>query len=144
MNDIHAYVDKMTIEEKAALLAGTEFWKTNPIPRPGIPLIYMTDGPCGLRKQGDKADHLGINESEPTTSFPTGVSIASSWNPDNARRMGEAIAKECHYYGVNVLLGPAVNIKKNPRCGRNFEYYSEDPYLSGRMGVELSWRKLGL
>ena len=138
MEKIRQYVNEMTIEEKAALLAGTEFWKTNPIPRHGIGSIYMTDGPCGLRKQGDKADHLGINESDPTTSFPTGVSIASSWNLENARLMGQAIAEECKAYGVNVLLGPAVNIKKNPRCGRNFEYFSEDPLISGKMGIEFT------
>jgi beta-glucosidase len=136
MKEVTECLNEMTIEEKAALLSGTEFWKTNPIPRLDIPSIYMTDGPCGLRKQGDKADHLGINQSEECTSFPTGATIASSWNTNNVKRMAQAIAEECHHYGVNILLGPAVNIKKNPRCGRNFEYYSEDPYLSGVMGSE--------
>lgn len=130
------YIKEMTLEEKAAILSGTEFWMTNQIPRLDIPSIYMADGPIGLRKQDEQADHMGLNKSEQTTCFPAGVTIASSWNPENARRMGEAIADECHYYGVNILLGPAVNIKKNPRCGRNFEYYSEDPYLSGIMGTE--------
>ncbi|MFX3650043.1 MAG: glycoside hydrolase family 3 C-terminal domain-containing protein [Paenibacillus sp.] len=134
MESLNHLVQSMTIEEKAALMAGVDFWKTNSIPRLSIPSIYMTDGPCGLRKQGEQADHLGLNKSEETTSFPTGVTLATSWNPDNVRKMGAAIAKECHHFGVNILLGPAVNIKRNPRCGRNFEYFSEDPYVSGIMG----------
>ncbi|SDZ57272.1 beta-glucosidase [Evansella caseinilytica] len=135
MKTINELIEMMTIEEKAALLAGTEFWKTNKIPRLSIPAMYMTDGPCGLRKQGEKADHLGLNSSEETTSFPTGATAASSWNVANVRKMGQAIAQECHHFGVNMLLGPAVNIKRNPRCGRNFEYFSEDPYLSGEFGA---------
>ncbi|WP_068785723.1 glycoside hydrolase family 3 C-terminal domain-containing protein [Paenibacillus phocaensis] len=134
MQSLDPLIQAMTIEEKAALVAGTEFWKTNPIPRLSIPSIYMTDGPCGLRKQGEQTDHLGLNQSEPTTSFPTGATLAASWNPDNVRAMGKAIAQECHHFGVNILLGPAVNIKRNPRCGRNFEYFSEDPTLSGVLG----------
>ncbi|MEN1990527.1 glycoside hydrolase family 3 C-terminal domain-containing protein [Paenibacillus hubeiensis] len=134
MQSLDQIIQEMTIEEKAALMAGVDFWKTNPIPRLSIPSIYMTDGPCGLRKQGDQADHLGLNKSEETTSFPTGATIAASWNPENVRKMGAAIAKECHHFGVNVLLGPAVNIKRNPRCGRNFEYFSEDPLVSGVFG----------
>ncbi|MNO14172.1 Thermostable beta-glucosidase B [compost metagenome] len=134
MNTLDKLVQEMTIEEKAALMAGVDFWKTNPIPRLSIPSIYMTDGPCGLRKQGEQTDHLGLNKSEATTSFPTGATLAASWNPENTRLMGAAIAQECHHFGVNILLGPAVNIKRNPRCGRNFEYFSEDPYLSGVFG----------
>jgi beta-glucosidase len=134
MQTVNELIQRMTVEEKAALMAGVDFWKTNSIPRLSIPSIYMTDGPCGLRKQGEKADHLGLNNSEQTTSFPTGVTLAASWNRDNIRKMGAAIAKECHHFGVNLLLGPAVNIKRNPKCGRNFEYFSEDPYLSGILG----------
>lgn len=135
MEKIDRLIRLLTIEEKAAIVAGTEFWKTNPVPRLSIPSMYMTDGPCGLRKQGEKTDHLGLNMSEETTCFPTGATVASSWNVANVKKMGQAIARECHAFGVNMLLGPAVNIKKNPRCGRNFEYYSEDPYLSGEFGV---------
>lgn len=135
MKTINDLLLNMTVEEKAAILAGTEFWKTNDIPRLSIPSIYMTDGPCGLRKQGEKADHLGLNQSEETTSFPTGATVASSWNLNNAQEMGRAIAKESQHFGVNLLLGPSINIKRNPRCGRNFEYYSEDPLISGEFGT---------
>lgn len=134
MQNIEHLLRQLTVEEKAALVAGMDFWKTNPVPRLDIPSIYMTDGPCGLRKQGDQADHLGLNQSEETTSFPTGASMGSSWNPENMRKMGQAVAKECRHFGVNVLLGPAINIKRNPKCGRNFEYFSEDPLLSGEFG----------
>lgn len=127
-------ISKLTVEEKAALVAGTQFWETNPIPRLNIPSMYMTDGPCGLRKQGENGDHLGINGSEQTTSFPTSATQASSWNPENIRKMGKALAEECKHFGVNMILGPGVNIKRNPTCGRNFEYFSEDPLVSGVMG----------
>lgn len=129
-------ISRMTLEEKAAIVSGVDFWETNRIPRLNIPSMYMTDGPCGLRKQGENKDHLGLNESEPTTSFPTGATFGSSWNPENMRKMGKAVAKECKHFGVNMILGPAINIKRNPRCGRNFEYISEDPLLSGEMGRE--------
>src|SRR5690625_4494555 len=111
--DIDKILTKLTLEEKAALLAGTEFWKSNPIPRLNIPSIFMSDGPHGLRKQSENTDHLGLNQSEPATSFPTAVTVASSWNPKNLRQMGEAIAEECIHYGVEVLLGPGINIKRN-------------------------------
>lgn len=125
---------QLTVEEKAALLSGVNFMETNPIPRLGIPALCMADGPHGLRKQIGTADN-GISQSEPATAFPTAAAVASSWNPKNAERMGKAIAEECRHYGVNILLGPGVNIKRNPRCGRNFEYYSEDPLLSGTLGA---------
>lgn len=134
--NVKSLISKMTLEEKAAIVSGVDFWETNSIPRLNIPSMYMTDGPCGLRKQGENKDHLGLNESEPTTSFPTGATFGSSWNPENMRKMGTAVAKECKYFGVNMILGPALNIKRNPRCGRNFEYISEDPLLSGEMGKE--------
>ena len=132
--DIEKVLSQMTAEEKAALVSGTDYMYTNPIPRLGIPSLSMADGPHGLRKQKSTSS-LGVNEAEPATSFPTAVATASSWNPDNTRRMGEAIAEECRYYGVHTLLGPGVNIKRNPLCGRNFEYFSEDPYLAGMMGA---------
>lgn len=132
--DIEKVLSQMTAEEKAALVSGTDYMYTNPIPRLNVPSLSMADGPHGLRKQKSTSS-LGVNEAEPATSFPTAVSTASSWNPNNTRRMGEAIAEECRYYGVHTLLGPGVNIKRNPLCGRNFEYFSEDPYLAGMMGT---------
>lgn len=116
----------MTVEEKAAIVAGTDFMFTNPVPRLGIRALCMADGPHGLRKQTGKMDN-GMAGSEPSTAFPTAAAVACGWNTENARRLGEAVARECAYYGVDILLGPAVNIKRNPLCGRNFEYYSEDP-----------------
>ncbi len=132
--DIDRLIKEMTNEEKAAIVAGTDFMYTNPIPRLGIPSVCMADGPHGLRKQTGTQDN-GISQSEPATAFPTAVTTASSWNAENARKMGEAIGKECNHYGVSILLGPGVNIKRNPLCGRNFEYFSEDPLLAGEMGA---------
>ena len=132
--DIEQLMQELTVEEKAALVSGTDFMYTNPIPRLGIPSLRMSDGPHGLRVQKEGGDN-GVSESEPATSFPTAVTTASGWNPENTRKMGEAIAEECRYYGVHTLLGPGVNIKRNPLCGRNFEYFSEDPYLAGVMGA---------
>lgn len=127
-------LSKLTLEEKAALVSGTDFMYTNKIPRLQIPALCMADGPHGLRKQTGEQDN-GIAQSEPATSFPTAVTTASGWNPENTRRMGEAIGEECRHYGVHVLLGPGANIKRNPLCGRNFEYFSEDPLLSGSVGA---------
>ena len=124
----------MTVEEKAAIVAGTDFMFTNPVPRLGIRALCMADGPHGLRKQTGKMDN-GMAGSEPSTAFPTAAAVACGWNTENARRLGEAVARECAYYGVDILLGPAVNIKRNPLCGRNFEYYSEDPCLAGEMAA---------
>ena len=132
--DIERLMQKLTVEEKAALVSGTDFMYTNPIPRLGVPSLRMSDGPHGLRLQKEGGDN-GVSESEPATSFPTAATTASSWNPENTRKMGEAIAQECRYYGVHTLLGPGVNIKRNPLCGRNFEYFSEDPLLAGVMGA---------
>ncbi|HPF88924.1 MAG TPA: glycoside hydrolase family 3 C-terminal domain-containing protein, partial [Candidatus Limiplasma sp.] len=125
---------EMTLAEKAALLSGTIFMETNPIPRLGIPALCTADGPHGLRKQLQNADN-GSGRSEPATAFPTASLVACGWNPANAEKMGAAIARESRTAHVQVLLGPGVNIKRNPRCGRNFEYYSEDPLLSGTMGA---------
>ena len=132
--NIEQTLAQMTVEEKAALVSGTDFMYTNPIPRLGIPSLCMSDGPHGLRKQLEGGDN-GVSRSEPATAFPTAACTASGWNPENTLRMGAAIAEECRHYGVHVLLGPGVNIKRNPLCGRNFEYFSEDPLLAGIMGA---------
>ncbi len=134
--DVEKLISEMTVEEKAALVSGTDFMYTNPIPRLGVPSLCMSDGPHGLRKQTEGGDN-GVGESEPATAFPTAACTASGWNAENLRKMGEAIAEECRFYGVNILLGPGVNIKRNPLCGRNFEYFSEDPYLAGVLGAAM-------
>jgi len=133
--DIKELISQMTLEEKASLCSGLDFWHTKPIERLGIPSIMMADGPHGLRKQDEKADHVGIGTSVPATCFPTAVSLASSWNRKLIEKVGIAIAEECQAEGVSILLGPGVNIKRSPLCGRNFEYYSEDPYLSTEMAT---------
>lgn len=125
---------ELTKKEKSALLQGTDFMYTCGAPRLGIPRLAMADGPHGLRKQIGGGDN-GVSKSEPATAFPTAACVASSWNPENAEQIGRAIGEECRYYGVHVLLGPGVNIKRNPLCGRNFEYYSEDPLLAGKFGA---------
>lgn len=136
-NSVTALLEQLTLSEKAALLEGYKSWMTNAIPRLGIPAIHLTDGPVGVRKkaedEGSGATGLGL--SLPSTAFPTAVSIANSWNPDNAWKMGQAIGEEAVGYDVQVLLGPGVNLKRDPRCGRNFEYYSEDPVLAGKMAA---------
>lgn len=124
----------LTLAEKARLVQGTDFMYTRPVERLGIPSVAMADGPHGLRKQIGSGDN-GVSSSEPATAFPTAAAVACSWNPGNAEKMGRAIGEECRYYGVHTLLGPGVNIKRNPLCGRNFEYYSEDPLLAGKMGA---------
>ena len=131
--DVKDILAKMTLEEKAALVAGTDFMYTNPIPRLGVRSVRMADGPHGLRAQRSTEDN-GIAMTEPATCFPTAVTLASTFNPDMALAMGEAIGEEALHYGVDVLLGPGINIKRNPLAGRNFEYFSEDPYLAGIMG----------
>lgn len=132
--NIDKLLQQLTIEEKAALVAGADFMYTNPVPRLGIPSVRMSDGPHGLRVQSEGGDN-GVAGSEPATAFPTAVTTAASWNPENTYKMGVAIAEECAHYGVNVLLGPGTNIKRNPLAGRNFEYFSEDPLLAGKMAA---------
>lgn len=127
--NIKELVSKMTLEEKASLCSGLDFWHTKSIERLGIPSIMMTDGPHGLRKVSEKGDTV------PATCFPTAVALASSWDEKLLEKVGEAIAEECLAEGVSILLGPGVNIKRSPLCGRNFEYYSEDPYLSSEMAA---------
>ncbi len=126
--------DMLTIEEKAALLEGYETWRTNPIPRLDIRSLFLTDGPHGLRRVRETGSGFAVSNNEHSTSFPTAVAVASSWNTGNAYDIGKAIAEECIEAGVDVLLAPGVNIKRNPLCGRNFEYFSEDPFVSGVFG----------
>src|SRR5215204_582970 len=128
---------ELTLEEKASLCLGSDFWHTAPIPRLGIPAIALSDGPHGLRKQPDEGDHVGISDSLPATCFPTASALGSSFDPELARRVGEALGVEARAQGVAVVLGPGINIKRSPLCGRNFEYLSEDPLLSGRLGAAL-------
>ena len=127
----------LTLLQAAALLSGSSAWDSRPIPAAGIPSFVMSDGPHGVRRQLGDVDHLGIAESEKATCFPTASALAATWNPDLAREMGEALGLEARSLGVDVLLGPGLNIKRSPLCGRNFEYLSEDPILAGRMAAGL-------
>ena len=126
---------KMTIEEKAAFLSGKTVWQTREYPRRGIPAISCSDGPHGLRKQAGAGDHLGLNASLPATCFPTAATIANSWDEKLGEEIGEKLGEEALVQDVGVLLGPGLNIKRSPLCGRNFEYFSEDPYLAGKMAA---------
>lgn len=132
--DVKQLLSVLTAEEKAALVSGTDFMYTNPVPRLGIPSLRTSDGPHGLRVQSEGGDN-GVTGSEPATAFPTAATVACSWNPQNSRLIGQAIGREAHRYGVHVLLGPGANIKRNPTAGRNFEYFSEDPLLAGKMAA---------
>lgn len=131
--NIKELIKQMSLEEKASLCSGLNFWNTKPIERLNIPSIMMTDGPHGLRKQSAGADHLGINESVEATCFPTASALACSFDRDLVKELGIAIGEECQSENVSIVLGPGANIKRSPLCGRNFEYYSEDPYLSSEM-----------
>jgi beta-glucosidase len=128
-------VDALTVDEKALLLEGVDSWNTNAIPRLGIPPLFVTDGPHGVRKVRDASGAFGLADTVPSTAFPTSATVANSWDPENSRRMGAAIGRESVARGVDVLLAPGVNIKRNPLCGRNFEYFSEDPLVSGAFGT---------
>lgn len=134
MKEISDLLRSLTNEEKAALVAGTDFMFTNPVPRLGIPQVRMSDGPHGLRVQQQGGDN-GVAGSEPATAFPTAALTACGWNEDNLYKMGEAIGEEARHYGIDAVLGPGVNIKRNPLAGRNFEYFSEDPLLAGKTGA---------
>lgn len=125
----------MTLEEKAALLSGKGEWQTWDLKRLGIPSMYCSDGPHGIRKQAGTGDHLGLNPSLPATCFPTAATVANSWDPDLGEEIGKALGEEAKAQGVHVVLGPGLNIKRSPLCGRNFEYFSEDPYLAGKMAA---------
>ncbi len=133
--NIKELVSQMTLEEKASLCSGQDFWHTKPVERLGVPSIMVSDGPHGLRKQDEGADHLGINDSIKAVCMPTACATAASFDRDLLRRQGEALGDACQHEKVAVLLGPAVNIKRSPLCGRNFEYFSEDPYLAGEMAA---------
>lgn len=128
-------IEKMTLEEKASLLSGKDFWHTRAIKRLEIPSMAMADGPHGLRKQASEGDHLGLTSGVKATCFPTSATMANSWDLEICEAVGQALSKEAAYHQVNILLGPGLNIKRNPLCGRNFEYFSEDPYLSGKMAA---------
>lgn len=128
-------ISRMTMEEKAAFLSGKTVWQTWDFPRLGIPSIFCSDGPHGIRKQAGAGDHLGLNASLPATCFPTAATVANSWDESLAEEIGKALGEEAAAQEVHVLLGPGLNIKRSPLCGRNFEYFSEDPYLSGKMAA---------
>ena len=128
-------IDQLTLEEKAALLGGKGEWDSRDIPRLNIPSMIMSDGPHGLRRQAGAGDHLGLNASLPATCFPTAATMANSWDKDLGTEVGVALGEEAKAMGVNILLGPGMNIKRSPLCGRNFEYFSEDPYLAGKMAA---------
>ncbi len=130
-------IKKMTLEEKASLLSGKNFWETMDYPEYSIPSMFLSDGPHGLRKQAASADQLGLNPSLPATCFPTASALANTWNPELTKEVGSALGKEATKLHVNMVLGPGVNIKRNPKCGRNFEYFSEDPYLAGKLASGL-------
>ena len=128
-------IDKMTTEEKAAFLSGVSEWESREIKRLGIESAFFSDGPHGIRKQEGAGDHLGLNASVPATCFPTAATVANSWDEKLGEEVGKALGEEARALGVDVLLGPGLNIKRSPLCGRNFEYFSEDPYLSGKMAA---------
>jgi beta-glucosidase len=134
MVDIKSLVSQLTLEEKAAFCTGSGPWQTIDVDRLEIPRITMSDGPHGVRKV-QNIEEFGLAKSFPATCFPPAVLLASTWNKDLVQRMGEFLGNECISFDVDILLGPGVNIKRTPLCGRNFEYYSEDPYLAGEMGA---------
>lgn len=128
-------ISQMTLEEKAGMMSGKNTWETVDYERYGIPSMFLSDGPHGLRRQAGAGDHLGLNASLPATCFPTAASVANSWDEKLGEEIGAALAEEAVTMGVSMILGPGLNIKRSPLCGRNFEYFSEDPYLSGKMAA---------
>ena len=135
MLDVDRLLTELTLAEKAALTSGSSFWYTAPVERLGIPRIMVSDGPHGLRAQPGEGDHVGIGGSLPATCFPTASAVASAWNPQLLYRIGQALAQEARACNLSVILGPGINIKRSPLCGRNFEYFSEDPFLAGELAV---------
>ncbi len=133
--DVKKIISEMTLEEKAGMCSGKDFWHLKGAERLGIPAVMVSDGPHGLRKQAEEADHLGLNESIKAVCFPTACATACSFDRDLLEEMGERIGDECQAENLSVILGPAVNIKRSPLCGRNFEYFSEDPYLASQMAA---------
>ncbi|NQX12142.1 glycoside hydrolase family 3 C-terminal domain-containing protein [Microbacteriaceae bacterium VKM Ac-2855] len=128
-------IEGMSLEEKASLVSGFAFWNTTAVESAGVPAVTLSDGPHGVRRQEQGADHLGINAARASTAYPTASATASSWDRDLLSTLGVALGEEARSLGVDVLLGPGVNIKRSPLCGRNFEYFSEDPFLSGELGA---------
>lgn len=128
-------ISKMTLEEKALMMSGKNTWQTVDFEKYGIPSMTMSDGPHGLRRQAGAGDHLGLNASLPATCFPTAATVANSWDEELGEEIGAALAEEAATMDVNVILGPGLNIKRSPLCGRNFEYFSEDPYHAGKMAA---------
>ncbi len=128
-------ISKMTLAEKCGILSGKDVWHTREVPGAQIPSIMLSDGPSGLRKQEGEGDHLGLNASVKATCFPSAATVANSWDPELAEKVGEALGREAAAKEVGVLLGPGLNVKRSPLCGRNFEYFSEDPYLAGKMAA---------
>ena len=128
-------ISRMTLEEKASLMSGKDFWQSRDIGRLNIPSMFLADGPHGIRKQAIEADQIGLNKGIPATCFPTAATVANSWNEELGEKVGGYLGEEAMSQKVNVLLGPGVNMKRNPLCGRNFEYFSEDPFLAGKMAA---------
>ena len=128
-------ISKLTLEEKCYLLSGKDFWQTRSVKAKGVPNMTLSDGPHGLRKQEGAGDQLGLNGSLPATCFPTAATIANSWDPALGEEIGRYLGEEAASQDVCVLLGPGLNIKRSPLCGRNFEYFCEDPYLAGKMAA---------
>jgi beta-glucosidase len=135
--DVEAVLAQLTVQEKASLTLGSDFWHTAPLERLEVPMIMVSDGPHGLRAQLDEADHVGLGGSAPATCFPTAAGLGSSWNPALFTEVGEALGREARNLGVSVVLGPGVNMKRSPLCGRNFEYLSEDPWLAGVLATAM-------
>lgn len=133
--NVEKILQQMALEDKIALCSGENFWETKKYEKYGIPSLFMCDGPHGLRKQEDVADMLGVNESRKATCFPAEVTTAGSWDPELLTAIGSAIGEEAREQGVGLVLGPGANLKRNPLCGRNFEYFSEDPYLAGKLAA---------
>ena len=133
--DVKKRIESMTLEEKCSLLSGAGQFTTKALPRLGVPSIYLSDGPNGVRRQAGAADHLGLNPSEPATCFPSASTLANAWDTELETEVGRRIGMEARALGVNVLLGPGINMKRSPLCGRNFEYFSEDPYLAGKLAA---------
>lgn len=134
--DYKSILASLTLEEKASLCSGMTNWLTQSVEKAGIPAVWVSDGPSGLRKEKVKESGTNVmGEAEPATCFPGAATLACSWDTELAEEVGSAIARECKALKVSTVLGPGVNIKRSPLCGRNFEYYSEDPFLAGRMGA---------
>ena len=138
MIDIDKLISELTLEEKACLLSGHKSWYTNKVSRVDLSSVILTDGPHGLRKRREGDTSTGLGNTELSTCFPAACTTGASWNRDLLYKMGAAMGEECNYYGVSLILGPAINIKRNPFCGRNFEYFSEDPLITGSLGACLT------